>query len=147
MSSPLPQEFWDHEVSGVQQVEADWLWRGLLARDNITLLTSLWKSGKTTLLSHLLARRREGGTLLVLPVTAGKTVVISEEPRALWEERIGRLGFGGKVCLFCRPFARVPMAEEWQGLLARVADDIFEQQRKDSKLMLQALRERNRGGR
>jgi hypothetical protein len=38
-----------------------WLWEGFLARGGITLLTSLWKSGKSTLLATLLARMKEGG--------------------------------------------------------------------------------------
>ena len=42
---------------------ADWLWHGFLARANLTLLTGMWKSGKTTLLSLLLSRRKTGGSL------------------------------------------------------------------------------------
>src|SRR5262245_4478049 len=52
-----------------------WLWHGLLAPGKLTLLTSLWKSGKTTLLAHLLARRRCGGDFLGLPVTPGVSLV------------------------------------------------------------------------
>ena len=36
-----------------------WLWHGLVARGKVTLLTSVWKAGKTTLLTGLL---RELGT-------------------------------------------------------------------------------------
>src|SRR5262249_25277614 len=32
----------------------EWLWHGIIARGNLTLLTSRWKSGKTTLLAGLL---------------------------------------------------------------------------------------------
>src|SRR6516225_7966421 len=46
----------------------DWLWRGCLAPSQLTLLTSLWKSGKTTLLLVLLARMKAGGDLLGMPV-------------------------------------------------------------------------------
>ena len=41
----------------------DRLWHGLLARGNLTRLTGLWKTGKTTLLSLLLSRRKQGGSL------------------------------------------------------------------------------------
>ena len=42
----------------------NWLWEGYLGRGNITLLTSYWKSGKTTLLAGLLHQMAAGGTLL-----------------------------------------------------------------------------------
>ena len=45
-----------------------WLWHGYLARGSITLLTSQWKSGKTTLLSILLGRLKTGGDLAGLRV-------------------------------------------------------------------------------
>src|SRR5690349_1174832 len=32
----------------------DWIWEGVAARAYITLLTALWKSGKSTLIAHLL---------------------------------------------------------------------------------------------
>jgi hypothetical protein len=40
-----------------------WLWLGFVARGGVTLLTSQWKAGKTTLLSLLLARLKPGGSL------------------------------------------------------------------------------------
>ena len=57
--------------------QSQWLWDGYLAAVSITLLTSRWKSGKTTLISLLVARmgagvqaldahRKEGG-LIVAP--------------------------------------------------------------------------------
>src|SRR5262249_4028682 len=71
-----------------------WLWHGLLAPGKLTLLTSLWKSGKTTLLAHLLARRRQGGDFLGLAVTPGVSLIVSEEPRDLWPERCRRHQLG-----------------------------------------------------
>src|SRR5262249_692479 len=63
-----------------------WLWHGLLGSGKLTLLTSLWKSGKTTLLAHLLARRRHGGDFLGLAVVPGVSLIVSEEARDLWLE-------------------------------------------------------------
>ncbi len=62
----------------------DWLWRGYLAPGQLTLPTSLWKSGKTTLLSILLARLKDGGELLGLPVRPARALVVSEESPVLW---------------------------------------------------------------
>jgi hypothetical protein len=80
-----------------------WLWQGYLGPGKVTLLTSQWKSGKTTLVSLLLARMQQGGQLAGLPVAAGKAFVISEESQADWRPRFGRLGVLDNVDLLCRP--------------------------------------------
>jgi hypothetical protein len=64
-----------------------WLWQGYLAPGEVTLLTSQWKSGKSTLLAVLLSKLRAGGDLAGLPVRAGRAVVVSEESPAQWYER------------------------------------------------------------
>ena len=60
----FPQEIWDHEFASRPQAALEWLWHGFVAPGNLTLLTSLWKSGKTTLLALLLSRRKYGGCVL-----------------------------------------------------------------------------------
>jgi hypothetical protein len=44
------------ELCSVLEGRAHWLWHGYLLPGSVTLLTSVWKAGKTTLLSVLLAR-------------------------------------------------------------------------------------------
>src|SRR5262245_2903799 len=85
-----------------------WLWEGYLAAGNITLLTSQWKSGKTTLVAVLLARMSAGGTLAGLAVRPGRAVVVSEENVLLWQIRHDKLKFGDNVHLLCRPFLGRP---------------------------------------
>jgi hypothetical protein len=102
------------------ETAADWILPGFLARGNMTLLTSMWKAGKTTLLAHLLARRANNQPLLGRPVAHGKTVVISEEPRTLWADRCRHFNFGGQLCLYPQPFPNLPTAEQWRSLLQRV---------------------------
>src|SRR5262249_4876633 len=99
-----------------------WLWQGYLAPGNVTLLTSQWKSGKTTLVSILLARLREGGQLAGLPVGAGRVAVVSEESPMHWHLRSQKLTFGNNVCWFCRPFRSKPTAEDWLALVDVLAD-------------------------
>jgi hypothetical protein len=98
-----------------------WLWHGYLGPGKVTLLTSQWKSGKTTLLSLLLARMQHGGQLLGLAVAAGKAFVISEESQADWRERFGRLGIRDNVDLLCRPFTAQPGMDGWLALLDTAA--------------------------
>ena len=54
-----------------------WLWHGYLAQGKVTALVSQSKSGKTTLVSHLLARMAQGGQLAGLAVRPGRALVVS----------------------------------------------------------------------
>jgi len=98
-----------------------WLWHGYLGPGKVTLLTSQWKSGKTTLVSLLLARLQCGGELAGLPVTRSKALVISEESPADWLPRFQRLGIREHVHLLCRPFPTKPSREQWLTLIEAAA--------------------------
>lgn len=95
----------------------DWLWHGYLAKGAMTLLTSRWKAGKTTLLSVLLARMATGGQLAGLPVAKAKATVVSEERLENWRSRHERLRFSDNLVLLCRPFSARPTAETWLALI------------------------------
>jgi hypothetical protein len=99
-----------------------WLWHGYVGPGQITLLSSQWKMGKTSLLALLIARRREGGTLAGLTVTAGPSAVVSEEPADLWGERGQQLGFRGDTTFFCRPFLGKPTAAQLESLCVRLLE-------------------------
>jgi hypothetical protein len=114
----VPQSLAD--LKATAQTSTDWLWHGYLAPGNLTLLTSLWKAGKSTLISILLARLKTAGTLADLPVRAGRAVVISEEPPEKWVERSRHVDLDGHVSWFCLPFAGTPTQAAWLELLARV---------------------------
>jgi hypothetical protein len=99
----------------------DWIWRGYLAPGNLTLLTGQSKTaGKTTLLSVLLAKMKEGGMLAGRPVRAGHVVVLSEESNALWFERGSRFDYAGHVVWFCRPFRGKPRGEQFRALVDHI---------------------------
>ena len=94
-----------------------WLWHGYLGPGKVTLLTSQWKSGKSTLVSLLLARMQKGGQLAGLTVSAGKAFVISEESEADWRQRFEHLGVRENVHLLCRPFTTQPTLDQWLALI------------------------------
>jgi hypothetical protein len=94
-----------------------WPWHGFIAFGSVTLLTSRWKTGKTTLLSVLLSRLRTGGPLAGSETTAAPALVVSEESPALWVERGRKTPFGADVRWLCRPFVAKPNREEWFGLV------------------------------
>jgi hypothetical protein len=98
----------------------DWIWHGYLRRGGVTLLTSQWKAGKTTLLALLLDRLGCGGQLAGLAVQAGRAAVVSEEDAAIWFNRSQQLDFGRHVSFFCRPFVNKPQPAQWNGLINRL---------------------------
>src|SRR5436305_12911962 len=77
---------WSRDVRAAS-ADVPWLWDGFLAPYRTTLLTSQWKTGKTTLVSVLLARRAAGGTLAGRAVKPGRTAVVSEEFHDPWQQR------------------------------------------------------------
>src|SRR6516225_6271456 len=91
---------WYADLKPSPEGQRDWLWQGYLLPGAVTLLTSLWKSGKSTLLSVLLSRLKTGGVLAGLPVRAGRAVVLSEEPRQLWWDRGLHLALDGHMQWF-----------------------------------------------
>src|SRR5262245_60810944 len=122
-SSPRPglNALWLDGLRAAAAAELSWLWQGYVAAGNVTLLTSQWKTGKTTLLSVLLDRMKAGGELAGLPVRAGKAVVLTEESGTNWLRRSSRLDLEGHVCWVCRPFLGRPRPAQWLGLLEDVA--------------------------
>ena len=110
------------ELKRLSHGERKWLWQGYLAPGEVTLLTSQWKSGKSTLVSVLLARLKTGGQLAGLPLAAGKAVVVTEETPARWVERGQLLDFGDHVFWLCRPFLGKPSPQEWLALIDRIAE-------------------------
>jgi hypothetical protein len=111
------------DLAVVAGTPAPWLWHGYLGPGKLTLLTSQWKSGKTTLLSVLLARMATGGTLAGLPVTAGRAVIVSEEAPGDWHLRCQHLGIGDHAAFLCRPFLFKPGLNQWLDLVDGLADE------------------------
>jgi hypothetical protein len=96
-----------------------WLWEGYLAPGKVTALISPPKSGKTTLLSHLLARLAQGGMLAGRAVAPGRALVISEEAGSDWYARCSQLALGPNVQFLCRPFRGArPTDAQWFALVA-----------------------------
>ena len=110
------------EMRAAAVTRTDWLWHGYLVPGGVTLLTSLWKAGKTTLLAVLLHRMKTGGLLAGAQVAAGKAVVVSEEDQALWGRRSRHLDFGEHVCWLCRPFRARPTPLQWRALIDSLAE-------------------------
>ncbi len=99
-----------------------WLWHGYVARGNLTLLTSLWKAGKTTLLAGLLQRLGTGGTFLGRGCEPAEALVVSEESPELWAERMRTIPIGPHARLMARPFLTRPTPAAWADLIGHALD-------------------------
>lgn len=104
-----------------------WLWHGYVSRGGITLLSALWKAGKSTLLSHML-RAFDGRTeqFLGQPITPARVLYVSEEHEELWAERRDELNIGDHVGMICRPFRGRPSPAEWAQFLGSLVKTVSE---------------------
>src|SRR5262249_813891 len=118
-SLPIPVTYAEMANSGNEL--PGWLWQGFIAFGSITLLTSRWKTGKTTLLSVLVSRMRAGGALAGSETAAGPALVVSEESPALWVERGRNTPFGPDAGWLCQPFGGKPSRDEWFGLVRHLS--------------------------
>jgi hypothetical protein len=107
------------ELASTGEPRLSWLWDGLLAPGKVTALISPPKTGKTTLLSHLLARLGQGGLLAGRAVLPGRALVVSEEAASDWDARCRLLALGQNVQFLCRPFRGArPSDVRWFDLVA-----------------------------
>ncbi len=115
-SDPARIEFWTPvpitELKDSPPI--DWLWDGYIARGRITELVGIWKSGKTTLVAHLLKEMAHGGEMAGKNVSRAKVLIISEEDSSEWKERKDEYGLGEDIDLICIPFKTKPSRKDWE---------------------------------
>jgi hypothetical protein len=107
-----------------------WIWEGVIPWGAITLLSAPEKIGKTTLLSLLLDRRRDGGQLLGRTVYPGKTVLCSEEDQRLWTLRQPPLDFGPRL-VYHNPCYDYPSRGKWKHFTDDLIDLFFRDEEHD----------------
>lgn len=98
----------------------EWEWEGFIAAGCTSLMTGLWKCGKTTLIGHLIRARGTGGNLAG-KVTSGKVLVVTEEGSGLWARRRDDLGIGDHASFILRPFVAKPSNIEWRRFVEYLA--------------------------
>jgi hypothetical protein len=94
-----------------------WLWHGCVAPGAITLFSALWKSGKTTLLAHLLRAFESGGKFCGRNVQAANVLYVTEESESRWAERRQSLNLGDHASFIIRPFITKPDFSAWMGFI------------------------------
>ena len=106
----------------------EWIWPGYVARGAMTLLTSKWKAGKSTLIRHLLQDLHRGGGLVPDPIDDLRVLVMTEETCDQWcrardtfdldDDRVLILRHG----IHSRPSA-AEWADEWMRLILQRVND------------------------
>jgi hypothetical protein len=104
----------------------DWIWDGVLATGMVTMVSSRWKQGKTTLVSALLAHLGRGGAFAGSTLKPTRVVVVSEEPPSLWDKRHTKLHFDEKNIVFApQPFCGHPSRSQWSDMILQFAEEKY----------------------
>ncbi len=115
---------WSSELSS-QAEDAKWIWEGFLVRQGITLFSALWKTGKSTLLSHMLKAFDGSQTqFLGKAVSPARVLYVTEESEDIWAGRRDALLLGDHCGFACRPFKVRPSMPEWKTFLATLKDQV-----------------------
>ena len=111
---------WSSELKRLPKTDK-WIWEGYLSRGGVTLLSALWKAGKSTLLSHLVKAFGDGSEKFCgLAIKQSRILYVTEEDQTTWAERRDNLQFGDHVGWWCRPFVGRPNVMQWRQFIERI---------------------------
>ncbi len=105
------------------ETDITYQWDGYLSPGHTTLLTGLWKAGKTTLLAWLYRIMDEGGHLAT-EVCKSKVLVVTEESHGIWMNRRETVGLKNNLTIISRPFMGKPSMDEWLKLISWLASQV-----------------------
>ncbi len=106
----------------------EWVWEGFLARKHLTLLSALWKAGKTTLITNLLKVMQEEGNLAGQKTHKANVLILSEESGTIWARRRDEHDITLPVWILSRPIRRKLGYNEWVTLLEQTSQFCKENQ-------------------
>jgi hypothetical protein len=100
--------------------ERKWLLEGYLARGRVTMLSALFKCGKTTWLAWLFKAAEKDGRFIGKVVRPCRVLIITEEHEDEWAERRDRLGLTDHIDVLVRPSLHKMTLGEWLVFLNRL---------------------------
>jgi putative DNA primase/helicase len=137
----LPTPAWPNPIPASLLQRADpvktWLVHGYLARGEVTLLSALWKAGKTTFLAHLYRALDRGEEFCGLATQASRVLIVTEESESRWAQRRDELGLRDHLEFLIRPFPGRPRAERWEEFLGHLK--ALQQERQYDLLVMDTL--------
>lgn len=99
----------------------EWIWEGYIAKGHQTLISALWKAGKTTLITLFLKALQEGKALAGQNTNQCKVLILSEESGSLWARRRDENGLTLNFWVLPRPIRQKLSSKEWVSLLEQMA--------------------------
>lgn len=99
----------------------EWVWEGFLAKKHLTLLSALWKAGKTTLITNLLKVMQQEGSLAGQKTHKANVLILSEESGTIWARRRDEHNITLPVWILSRPIRRKLGYNEWVALLEQTS--------------------------
>lgn len=108
------------EISATED-PVEWIWEGYIAKGHQTLLSALWKAGKTTLITYFLKCLQEGKELAGQPTTPCNVLILSEESGTLWARRREESEITTPIWIYPRPIKQKLDYKGWVLLLEGAA--------------------------
>ena len=107
-----------------------WIWENFIARGNVTLLSALWKAGKTTFLRCLFVAMKNEEEFAGQPTKNTKVLIVSEEAKGEWVE--GREGLSKEevenILVWSRPIRVKPNLRQWVNIVQEITNVCLEQE-------------------
>ncbi|NBQ69295.1 MAG: hypothetical protein EBU46_10855 [Nitrosomonadaceae bacterium] len=118
---------WGREIKAANY-NGIWHWHGYVRPGCVTMLSALWKAGKTTLISQLLRAWETQESFLGQKIAKTRALYISEENDSTWEPRCNNYGLNvnDHHGWIMQPFSGTPSMAQWQAFLADCKADMVE---------------------
>lgn len=108
----------------------DWVWEDYIARGYVTLLSALYKAGKSTLLRCLLSAMQNEEEFAGRPTKKTKILIITEEAEGEWAEKREDFGLedAQDILIWSRPIRVKPNLKQWVGITEELSQLCIKEQ-------------------
>lgn len=119
IGEPIP---WSKMIT--EDNKKEWLWENYIAKGNITLLSALWKAGKSTFLRCLFLAMAQEEEFAGQPTKKCKLLILSEEDRGEWSDKREEVDDAliESVLVWSRPIRIKPNLRQWTELIEEVTE-------------------------
>ena len=109
------------EISAEKE-KVSWIWDGFLCSGHKTLFSALWKSGKSTLIGHLLKAIEEKKPLAGQETKKSKVLILSEESEYIWSTRREEQELKSEdVWIFSKPLKTKLNFKQWEEFVIKIS--------------------------